>query len=482
MPNKALVGYAVVSPGKTENAVKCLQMCQNSKKSFDFICKSQSVEAFRDSRECVLNNGNSKENGDFLFSTKDSEDQVDYYENICLSEFNNVHDLSDDSKTEMLDIDNVDTKCFRSFRHRSLVGFADKVFLNVTHKQCMYQCFQCKKCLDGEPCNSLVFYRERQECILISETRRNHLDLFVEDPETDYSENLCSLGIENVLCAETVTLTFVIVASNSTNEFQLALNNTVKIVNDTERYTDTLVVSVVQISNLPVMELESYVVDSTDSFKNRIKSIPWRKNGLETDKNLETVIESEIIKDSLIIVFVGSAEQNTSFDKFTAKRKQLNTTVIVATLSNDTPSTALSTMASDQRFVVKSTNASEEIDKLIRLQFCQQQLNSFQQQTAKSGGVTIQNIPVILKNISHGAEGYQKNGTQQYSIVKEEKLLREKKLKDIWIGLYRSNTSSWRWTDGTEVDGWLQDKHLYNITTTGDGKNCVYFNDSVGIF
>ena len=39
---------------------------------------------FRNSKECVLNNGNSKENGEFLFSTKESGDKVDYYENICL--------------------------------------------------------------------------------------------------------------------------------------------------------------------------------------------------------------------------------------------------------------------------------------------------------------------------------------------------------------------------------------------------------------
>ncbi|VDD95998.1 unnamed protein product [Enterobius vermicularis] len=301
------------SPGKTATPEKCLEACTKSKKSFDFICKS--AMWYRDSKECVLNNGNSKENGEFLFSTKESGDKVDYYENICLDSQKKDEEESSgeepDVNEKAKEIGEKEQECFRTYQNRSLVGFADEVKNDLNHRQCLYACYSCNDCLDGDPCNSVTYYRERQECILTSETKRDHNDLFVLDSETDYSENSCNDAAKIPECAE-ISLTFVIDGSDSTSteQFENVKRNIAKIVRTMQKHTDTLILSIVQVANKFFMELEGFAFEDESYFEETLAEISQRRGVLKID-NVEGILDSELIRRSIITVFGGTVLRNT---------------------------------------------------------------------------------------------------------------------------------------------------------------------------
>lgn len=64
-----------------------------------------------------------------------------------------------DVKEKAKEIGEKEQECFRTYQNRSLVGFADEVKNDLNHRQCLYACYSCNDCLDGDPCNSVTYYR-----------------------------------------------------------------------------------------------------------------------------------------------------------------------------------------------------------------------------------------------------------------------------------------------------------------------------------
>uniref|UniRef100_A0A915B5Z8 VWFA domain-containing protein n=1 Tax=Parascaris univalens TaxID=6257 RepID=A0A915B5Z8_PARUN len=214
-------------------------------------------------------------------------------------------------------------RCFDRFDHSTLIGFADRVESNIDASECLAKCALCSACLDDEPCNAVVYYRNQEECIMMVATRHENEEYFLRDDfECDYYERRKNCD-ESGICVDELSLIFVIDGSDSVgnDEFDNAKVNIATIVRAARNIVEDLMVTVVQSGIVPTLEIDSMVFEKMVSFKAELNAIEWRGGRSMLGATLEAVIEFARSKNAWVIVLTDGISSD-SLKAFIKKRAE----------------------------------------------------------------------------------------------------------------------------------------------------------------
>ncbi|KAI6214045.1 Cutl-17 [Aphelenchoides besseyi] len=156
-------------------AEECKQACMENKVGTEvFPCKAYVYSSTK--KECRLSaetgmvpvNGTKKANGSGISSELSSISAGQYYEKFCIEGAVKCKETS-----------------FDLIPNR-ILDARDKVIITPSLSSCLQQCLMM-----AEECNSAMFFKDRDECILNKKSQFSDPDLFHSAKKVDYFDNVC---------------------------------------------------------------------------------------------------------------------------------------------------------------------------------------------------------------------------------------------------------------------------------------------------
>ncbi|TKR70399.1 hypothetical protein L596_022433 [Steinernema carpocapsae] len=428
--NYILLGSAVVSPGDTRSLGECADHCLNSNARFAFSCKS--AIWFETTKECVLNDGNSKDNPELFVENTDPKRVVEYLENNCIEAIPNEEDSNPVQREEIRVIPGV-RNCFEKFKHSSLIGFADTVIENVSERECLSKCWRCEKCLLGKRCKSAVYYREARECILLSKNRRGNLESMNSNEQSaDFYERRRECVPEN--CADSeINLIFVLDGSQSIgaerfNRSVSWISDIVETINDATVFWNA---AVIQVGETPAFDydipLSSF--DTLNAFRQNLSTIGWKRMpksglGFAARQIVSQWKEPKETIDQTWIIFLTDGVNN---DQITSEYHQMkaNKNISIYAIGN-----------SD--FVDKSTlhALASSVQHVLTNGTLEEALHMFSKDICSEDALARMRPSSDAVSSLFNDEFVQKSSSTQGGV---------------WLGLRRGNYGTLEWVDGSAL-------------------------------
>nr|CDJ81597.1 unnamed protein product [Haemonchus contortus] len=176
--NHTLIGAVVVTL-EDVSVQQCQHACLEAKNQG---CRSFMYHNGRS--RCFLNSEDKTTSESNFFSVLDP---VDYYHRTCYSKPKKPLKSSLSTLRDSVFDDN----CYETIKGKVLIGIVDQLIQGISSQaECLKRCQKSKDTSDIV-CKSAVYYEKEKECVIASQSRIDIPDLFVEDEQGIYMENIC---------------------------------------------------------------------------------------------------------------------------------------------------------------------------------------------------------------------------------------------------------------------------------------------------
>ncbi|XGW01266.1 hypothetical protein V3C99_013878 [Haemonchus contortus] len=176
--NHTLIGAVVVTL-EDVSVQQCQHACLEAKNQG---CRSFMYHNGRS--RCFLNSEDKTTTESNFFSVLDP---VDYYHRTC---YNKPKKPLKSSLSTLRD-SVFDDNCYETIKGKVLIGIVDQLIQGISSQaECLKRCQKSKDTSDIV-CKSAVYYEKEKECVIASQSRIDIPDLFVEDEQGIYMENIC---------------------------------------------------------------------------------------------------------------------------------------------------------------------------------------------------------------------------------------------------------------------------------------------------